>query len=89
MIVHEEEARGGIASDIDIRPSIVVVIGGNHGHAVAVLDLPSPSFADIGERPVAVVVVKRVPCRGKTARAAVDRDALPVAVDVWPGLGMR
>ena len=42
VIVHEEEARRGIAGDKNIGPAVFVEIGGNGGHAVAAVKRGDP-----------------------------------------------
>ena len=34
VIVHEQQARGGIAGDVNVRPTVLVEVGGNDGHAI-------------------------------------------------------
>ena len=78
VIVAEEEAGRGIAGDVDVRPAVVIEIGRDRGHAVAALGFgDARRIADVRERAVAVVVVERDRPGGKSARAAVDRHALP------------
>ncbi len=45
VIIAEEQAGCGIASDIDIRPAVVVEIGANDGEAIAGIDLWMPAFS--------------------------------------------
>ena len=39
VIIHEEQAGGGIASDVNIGPAVFVEVGGDDGHAIALREL--------------------------------------------------
>ena len=76
VIVAEQQAGGGIAGDIDVRPAVVVEIRGHGGHPVAPVDRSRcpHALADIGERAVAVVVVQRERARaaGRAGRSSPE-----------------
>ena len=81
VLVAKQQAGGRIASYVDIRPAVVVVVRRSDGHAVAGSCSADSSFvADLAEGPVAIVAVERMPRERQPSRAAVDLHSLPVAV---------
>src|SRR4051794_14898096 len=88
VIVHEEEARRGIAGDVNVGPAVLVKVGGDNGHAVAAaLGSDSGGGADIGEGAVSIVAIKGMDAAREPARAALDGNSLPGAIHVRTGLG--
>ena len=86
VFVVEQDAGLGIDRHIDIRPAIVIEIVGDGGDGIARAGLQDARlFRNIGERPVAVVVVEDVHAARQAARAAHHRDALPLAIAGLPG----
>src|SRR5207253_6285960 len=82
-LVHEKKARGGVASDVNIRPAIFIKIGCCHRQTVTRSHLrDARGFTYIRERPVAVVSIKPVPAGGQPARPARDRNPQPEAAAV-------
>src|SRR5580658_9443492 len=70
MLVNEQQAWRGVASDVYIRPPVFVEVCRNHRHTIPGA-CPSDSrlLTDIGERTIAVIPVKRVCPRRQAARA--------------------
>ena len=88
MIVHEQQARGGIAGHEDVGPAIFVEIGGDHGHSVALGGSGDAGlFGHVGECAIAVVAIERMPSRGQSPRTAIHRNPFPIAVEFSPGAG--
>ena len=59
VLVLVERAGGGIVRDVNVRPAVVVEIGGEHAEAVSAVGFEqSGCFAYIRERSVAVVVIE-------------------------------
>jgi len=86
VIVHEQQAGSGIASDVDIRPAILVEIGGDHGHAVALGKSGDAGLlADVSEAAITIVAIQGMMTGGKAARATLDRHAAEIAI----GAGAR
>ena len=80
VVVVEEKARRGVASHVDVRPAVIVEIGRRHRQPEASVHLTDPGRdGDISERPVALVVIQRMPPVRQPARTAVHRDAQVVA----------
>src|SRR5882724_4462113 len=83
VIVHEEQARSGIASDVDIGPAIFIEIGSYNRHTVT-----RGSFCDarrlayVGESSVAIISIEPMSARRQASRPARDRDAQPNAAAV-------
>src|SRR5208283_697036 len=81
MVVHEKQARRGITSDIDIRPTIFVQICGNHGHAIVLSELRHARFlADVREGAVTIVSIEGMSACRKASRAALDRNSPEIAI---------
>jgi hypothetical protein len=81
MVIHKKQAGRGIASDVDIRPAILIEVRGNNGHAIALRELRDAGFlADIGKRAVTIVSVKGVSARGKATGPAFNRNASEIAI---------
>ncbi len=87
MIVHEQQARSGVAGHINIRPAIIVKIGGDRGQPIAVLRRrDSGCGADVGKRAISFVAVEAVLAVRKPARAAGYRHSHPAAIRRLAGL---
>src|ERR1700727_3029551 len=83
VVVHEKQTRGGIAGNKDVGPSVFVEIGSDYRHPIGPRRARNPRLlAHVGEGPVAVVTVSRVSSGGQSARSALNRDALPIAIYV-------
>ena len=83
MIVHEQQAGGGIAGDKNVRPPILIQISRYHCHPVAFGRFCDPCLlADIGKRTVAIIAVQRVSSSGHSDRSAFNGYASPVAIRV-------
>src|SRR5271154_3443376 len=83
VVVHEKQAGSRIAGYIDIRPTVLVEVGRDHGHAVRLRGFRNSGFlADVGERPITIVSVQQMPSSWQTSRAAFDWNALPIAIRV-------
>src|SRR5579863_67088 len=88
MVVHEEQTGSGIAGDKNIRPAVFVEVGADRSHAIVSARLGYPGrLADVGECAVSIVAVQILPCERQSSRAALHRNASPIAVDVLSGLG--
>src|ERR1019366_6858855 len=86
LVVLEEQAGCGIASDVDFRPSIVVEIRRYRGESIRAGGFRDPrGNADIGKGAVAVVPVQHLSFGLQAARAAVHGDALEIADIVLAG----
>src|SRR5450755_2178392 len=86
VIVHEKQARSGITSDENVRPTIFVEVCCNYGHSIAFAGSGNARLlGHICERSIPVVVVKDVLAGRQPAGATVHRDALPVAGGVLAG----
>ena len=80
VVVLEQDARLGVDRDIDVGPSVVVEVIRDCGDGVARARFQDAGLlGNIGEGPVAVVVVENVGVAGKAARAAHGGHALPLA----------
>src|SRR5260370_29565920 len=56
-----EGAGGGIVGDVNVRPAIVVEVGGEHAETVSAVGLQNASFfADVGEGAVTIVVIQNI-----------------------------
>src|SRR4030095_6282397 len=85
-IVVVKQATRGVRCDVDILPAVCVQVGGKHTERVGLPRLPDAGgAADVGECPVAVVVVKKVGGKRKSERAADHRQAQPGACRIGPG----
>ena len=80
VIVVKQDARLRVHSDINVGPAVVIEIVGDCRDRIARAGLQDAGLLrDIGKRSVAIVVIKNVGVAGKAARAAHDRNALPLA----------
>src|SRR5207245_4000561 len=71
-----ESAGGGIVSDVNVGPAVVVKIGGEHSETVGAGRFEDAGFfADVGESAVAVVVVENVFATVESRGAAGDHYA--------------
>src|SRR6185369_1769394 len=81
-------ARGGIGSDVNVGPSIVVIVRGDRRHGIRARGCGDAGrLAHISESPVAVVVKQLDESGGQTARTAIHGDPLPGAVGILAWLG--
>src|SRR5205823_4810795 len=81
-VVQEQKARRRIASDVDVRPAIVVKVGRDHGHRITALCLCHPRYrGNVGERAITIVPVHADGTWRQSSRTAIYGDALPVAVN--------
>ena len=79
-IVVVQNARSAVASDINVGPSVVVVVEGGDAQRIMAVGLVDVSFGgNVFERAIAAVVVKDVFCGGQASRAAHHRRAFPDA----------
>src|SRR5487761_356774 len=87
VVVHEEQAGGRIAGDVDIRPAVFIEIGADRGHAIVFVRLGyAGCLAHVGERAVSIVTVQMLPRERQSSGAALYRNAFPVAVNAVPWL---
>jgi len=71
LFVLIERARGGVVSDVNVRPAIVVEIGGEDTETERAIGFEDAGFfADVGERAVAVIVIENVFSAVEPGRAA-------------------
>src|SRR5215831_13222767 len=85
-----ENARGGIACNVDVRPAVVVEIGYYGAERVAASDFCDAGlFRDVSESAISVIVVKSVGSGRQASRAAHYRQALPHAILVAAFWGSR
>ena len=83
VLVAKQPARRRIARDVDVGPSVVVVIGGHGRHRIGTLRGGDAGLAaHVGERAVAVVAKQLSTPGGQPARTAVHRHPFPPAVRV-------
>jgi hypothetical protein len=81
VVVHEKQAGGRVASHIDIGPAVLVEVGGDHSHPIALRNLRHTRLlADVREAPVTIVSIERMPASRQAAGAALDRNASEIAV---------
>jgi hypothetical protein len=86
MVIHEKQAGRGIASDVDIRPAILVEIRRDDRHAIALSELCDACFlADIGKGAVTIVSVEGMSAGGKAAWPAFDGNASEIAIRTGAG----
>src|SRR5229473_3114309 len=84
LLILIESAGGGIVGDVNVRPAVVVEIGGEHAEAEGAVGLQDAGFfADVAERSVAVVVIENVFAAVESRRAGFgDRCGLQIEIDV-------
>src|SRR5947207_6385056 len=81
VLVHEQQARRGIAGNIDIGPPIIIEVGGRYVHAVSGRGFPdSRRLAGISESSLAVVSKQPAMSRRQTSWAAIHGKAFPGTV---------
>src|ERR1700744_2273626 len=81
MIVLKQNAGFGVHGNVNVRPPIVVEIIRHGSYRIPWTGFKNPCLLRyVRKRSVAIVVVENVGIGGKTARAAHDGDALPLAV---------
>ena len=84
-IVMQQQARSGVAGDVDILPSVAVEVGRHGRQAITRLDARDAGFfAHVGERSVRVVAIQPADLLRQSRRAAVDRNAPVIAARVLP-----
>ncbi len=84
--VAEVETGCGIAGDVQVGPSVVVEIGCDSSQPVTALGVGQSGLASyVCEGAIAVIVVERDTFRRQSARPAVHRNALEIAVFVLAG----
>src|SRR5262244_2773691 len=66
--------------DEQVEPAVIVVVCGSDGEIFAVGLEDAGSFGDIGERPVAIVVIEHGSAAGIRAGCATGLDASEVAI---------
>ena len=87
MIVHEKQAGSGIAGDKKVRPTVIIEISRNHGHAIALAQLRDASLLTyLAEGTVAIIVIERMIAGRQATRSALDGSAFPGAVAIGPRL---
>jgi hypothetical protein len=73
VIVAEEEARSGIAGDVDIGPAVIIKIGRDGSKPVTSRRFGyARGYRYVSECAVSVIVIKRVAAVGQTTRPAED-----------------
>src|SRR4051794_5130607 len=78
VIVAEQQARRGVAGDVNVRPALVVEIRSHYRQSIAAFDLAdAASLRDVGEDAFPVIPIKAVLAVREAARAA--KDAFDVA----------
>ena len=88
VVVLKQNAWLGIHGNIDIRPAIVIEVIGDRSDGVARPGLQNAGLLrDVGEGPIAIVVIQNIRVARKSARTAQDGNALPLAV--MRGIGRR
>ena len=103
VIVPIEEARRGVARDVDVGPPVVVEVGGHGAHAVGSRRAPVAAredhrrgtartcdagrLRDVLERPVAAVAIEHVRAAGKPQRPARHGDLVVATVGGVAGPG--
>src|SRR5262245_5882453 len=87
MLVSEQPAGRGITSDVDVWPTIVVIVGCHHRHRIRTADGSYTCLlAHFGKRSVAIVMEQLHRASRKTTRATIYRNTFPGAVSVLPWL---
>ena len=80
MIVHKQQAGSRITRYKNIGPAILVKVGCNHGHSIALSGkIDAGLLRHVCEGTVAVVAVERMSSGRQPARPAIDRDSLEIA----------
>ena len=73
MLVLIERTGGGVVGDVDVRPAVVVEVGGENAEAVGAVGAEdSGGFGDVGEGAVAVVVEENIFSADESGRASGD-----------------
>src|ERR1700750_390428 len=92
VLVAKEQARRGIAGNVDVRPPVIVKISGDDRQTVSCAGLfDAGFFAYLAERAVSVVAVERVRAILQTARSAkhLFRIATGELAATWHCLGIK
>ena len=81
VFVMKKDAGLGINRHVDVGPAVVVEIVGDGGNRITRPGLQDAGLLRyIGERPIAIVMVKDIHAARQAARPAHHRNALPLAV---------
>ena len=76
LVVAIECGRRRIVGDVDVRPTVVVEVGYQHAEPISSIGLPDARFLrNVGERPVAVVVIERIYAARQPGRSTGDGQA--------------
>ena len=76
LFVLIKRAGGGIVGDVNVRPAVVIEIGGEHAEAKSAIGFQDAGFfADVGERAVTVVVIENVFSAVESRRPAGNHHA--------------
>src|SRR5207245_5065618 len=85
LLVLIKGAGGGIVGDVNVRPAVVIKIGGEHTEAVRAIGFEDAGFfAYVRERSIAAVAIENVFAAVQSGRAAGNHHAF---VETWAGLG--
>ena len=61
VIVHEQQTGSGVARHVDIRPAVLIQIGGDYSHAIGTGGLRDARLStDVGERSIPVIAIQGV-----------------------------
>ena len=89
-VIDEQDAGGGVASDVDVLPAIPVEVRSRSGEGIVFTHVANArGLADILESPVPAIAVQRDSAERESARPAVHRHPLPFAVGRLPGRRRR
>src|ERR1700678_3323514 len=85
-IIHEQETRSGVGSNVDVLPTILIQIGRHDCHAIGSRSLVNARrLAYIRKCSIAVISIQRMLSRLQPARAAVDGNSFPAAIRILAG----
>lgn len=89
VIIVVKDARSGITGHVKIRPAVVVIINAGCTQSIVFVRQENNSclLADIGKRPVAVVVIEKISPCGEPAWSACHRNTFILAE--LPRAGLR
>ena len=80
-VVEKQDARGGVASDIDVLPAVAVEVRRRRRKGIVIAHIThSGGITDILEPAIAEIAVEGDVAEREAARTAIDRHALPFAV---------
>src|SRR5439155_16808310 len=84
VLVLIERTGGGVVGDVDVRPAVVVEVGGENAEAVGAVGAEdSGGFGGVGEGAVGVVVEENIFSADEARRAAGDHYTF-----IWAGAGL-